>query len=174
VRSYAVVLVVLGTSVWLIVRFLRLHELNELARVAHRGVLKPRSIAVNIQLRRAAERLESVRTLNDLLEALGVLLTGSEFDEVVLRTAPSGERRGNTTVWRLVNGKFVEEVVRRRVDEWEVVCPFQGNGWSGELRLRRRLGRRSLLLDLNLMMEIVQPALAKAAGRIEGVALPAQ
>jgi hypothetical protein len=151
------------------VRFFRLHELNELARVAQRGVLKPRSIAINIQLRRAAERLERVRTMADLLEALAILLVRSEFDEVLLRIAPSGERRGSSTTWRLVGGVFVEETIRRRMDEWEVVCPFQGRGWSGELRLRRRLGRRSLLLDLNLLMEIVQPALAKAAGQIEAV-----
>ena len=169
VRSYAVVLVVVGTAAWLVVRFFRLHELNELARVAQRGVLKPRSIAINIQLRRAAERLERVRTMADLLEALAILLVRSEFDEVLLRIAPSGERRGSSTTWRLVGGVFVEETIRRRMDEWEVVCPFQGRGWSGELRLRRRLGRRSLLLDLNLLMEIVQPALAKAAGQIEAV-----
>jgi UDP-GlcNAc:undecaprenyl-phosphate GlcNAc-1-phosphate transferase len=167
VRSYAVVLVVLGAAVWLVVRFFRLHELNELARVAHRGVLKPRSIAINIQLRRAAERLENVRTVADLLEALAILLGKSEFDEVILRIAPSGDRRGTSTTWRLVGSAFVGESIRRRVEEWEVVCPYQGNGGSGELRLRRRLGRRSLLLDLNLLMEIVQPALAKAAGQIE-------
>jgi UDP-GlcNAc:undecaprenyl-phosphate GlcNAc-1-phosphate transferase len=172
VRSYAVVLVVLGTAAFLVVRFFRLHELNELARVAQRGVLKPRSIAINIQLRRAAERLEQVRTLADLLDALAILLVGSEFDEVLLRIAPAGERRGVSSSWRLVGGAFVEETIRRRLDEWEVVCPFQGQGWSGELRLRRRLGRRSLLLDLNLLMEVVQPALVKAAGQIEAIPVP--
>jgi UDP-GlcNAc:undecaprenyl-phosphate GlcNAc-1-phosphate transferase len=171
VRSYAVVLVVLGSAVWLVVRFFRLHELNELARVAHRGLLKGRSIAVNIQLRRAAERLENVRSLEDLRAGLAILLTGSEFDEVLLRIAPSSDRRGASTTWRLVEHKFVEESVRRGVDEWEVVCPFQGNGWTGELRLRRRLGRRSLLLDVNLLMEIVQPALEQAARQIDSPAI---
>jgi len=169
VRSYAVVLTVLGTAVWLVVRFLRLHELNELARVAQRGVLQPRAIAINVQLRRAAERLEEVRTLDDLREALAILFERSEFDDVALRVARADDRRGTTTSWRMVDGAFVEGTVPRGGDEWEVVCPFEGNGWVGELHLRRRLARRSLLLDLNLMMEVVQPALVQAARRIDAV-----
>ncbi len=172
VRSYAVVMVVLGSAVFLIVRYLRLHELNELARVAQRGVLKAKSIAINVQLRRAAERLEQVRTLDDLREALALLLTRSEFDEVILRIAPSGDRRGASQTWRLVSGQFVQDTIRRRVDEWEVVCPFQGPGWNGELHLRRRLGRRSLLLDVNLLMEVLQPALAQAAALISAEVVP--
>jgi UDP-GlcNAc:undecaprenyl-phosphate GlcNAc-1-phosphate transferase len=171
VRSYAVVLVVIGTAVWLVVRFLRLHELNELARVARHGLLKPRSIAVNVQLRRAAERLEQASTLGELRGALSALLNRSEFDEVLLRVAPTSDRRGSTTTWRLVEGAFAEETVRRRMDEWEVICPFQGNGWTGELRLRRRLGRPSLLLDLGLLIEVVQPALSSAAARIDTAGL---
>ncbi len=69
--------------------------------------------------------------------------------------------------WHLVDGAFHEGDVERRHDEWEVVCPFDGKGWAGALHLRRRLGRRSLMLDLNLLMEIVQPALGAAAARIE-------
>jgi len=166
VRSYAVVLTVVGGGFWLVVRYLRLHELNELARLAQRGVLKPRQIAMNVQLRRGAEQLEQVDSLDDLLKALAILLRSSEFDDVVLRTWPAEERRGATSTWRLTDGRFQEDPAPRRADEWEVVCPFDGNGWSGTLHLRRRLGRRSFLLDLNLLVEVLQPAVAKAAGRI--------
>ena len=103
---------------------------------------------------------------------LALLFQASEFDEVILRVAPSGDRRGASTTWRLVDGAFTEDSIRRRLDEWEVVCPFQGSGWSGELRLRRRLGRRSLLLDVNLLMEILQPALGLAAAQIDAATVP--
>lgn len=166
VRSYAVVLLVLGAGFWLVVRYLRLHELNELARLAQRGMLKPRQIAVNVGLRRAAEQLERVHTLDDLLKALALLLLRTEFDDIVLLVAPANERRGSTTTWRLMDGRFVEDPAPRRADEWEVVCPFDGDGWSGALHLRRRLGRRSLLLDLNLLVEVLQPAVERAARRI--------
>jgi UDP-GlcNAc:undecaprenyl-phosphate GlcNAc-1-phosphate transferase len=166
VRSYALALAVMGLGTALVARFLRLPELNELARVAQRGLLQPRAIALNVELRRGAERLAEATSLPDLQEALAILFGRSEFDHVALVVAPAGERRGRARAWSLHDGAFVEEVPARGRDEWEVVCPFEGNGWTGELHLRRRLGRRSLLLDLNLFLDVVQPALNNAAGRI--------
>jgi hypothetical protein len=52
-----------------------------------------------------------------------------------------------------------------------VTCPFEGDGWDGEIRLRRRLGRGSFLLDFNLLLEVVQPALTEAARRIRSHAV---
>jgi UDP-GlcNAc:undecaprenyl-phosphate GlcNAc-1-phosphate transferase len=166
-RTIALAFAVIGGSVWMVSRFLRLHELNELGRLAKRGALQPRAIALNVELRRASERLEEASSLDDLHQALAILLSRSEFDEVVLIVAPATDRRGTARSWRLANGRFVEEWSRRDRDEWEVVCPFYGDGWNGELHLRRRLGRRSLLLDINLLLELVQPALSRAAARID-------
>jgi UDP-GlcNAc:undecaprenyl-phosphate GlcNAc-1-phosphate transferase len=170
VRTYAVGFVVVGAGVAIVVRFLRLHELNELARVARRGLLKPKTIALNVQLRRAAERLGSARTLDDLMAGLAILLERSEFDDVLLLVAPKADRRGQARVWHLQHGQFVEAWPRRREDEWEIVCPFQGAGWNGQLLLRRRLGRPTLMLDVNLLLDLVQPALAQAALGIESPA----
>ena len=167
VRSHAVALMVVGAGVWVIVRYLKLHELNELARLARRGVVQPRAIAINVQLRRAVERLADTHTIDDLKYGLAILLERSEFDEVVFTASLASERRGHTRAWCLRDGAFVEEWPRRGVDQWEVVCPFEGAGWSGELHLRRRLGKKSLLLDFNLLLELVQPALAGAAARID-------
>ncbi len=166
-RSFAVVLIVIGAAMLVVVRFLKLHELNELARLARRGVLQPRSIVMNVQLRRAAERLETAHTLTDFHSALAILFGGSEFDEILLKVAPPHERRRASLTWHLVDGAFREGDVERRHDEWEVVCPFDGKGWVGALHLRRRLGHRSLMMDLNLLMEVVQPALGSAAAHIE-------
>jgi UDP-GlcNAc:undecaprenyl-phosphate GlcNAc-1-phosphate transferase len=166
VRSFAVVLIVVGAATLLMVRFLRLHEINELARLARRGMLQPRSVAMNVQLRRASERLEAVESLGDLQKGLAILFDESEFDEVVLQVAPVEDRRGASETWHLRAGAFVEGAPEVRADEWEVLCPFQGADWTGQLHLRRRLGRRSLMMDLNLFLEIVQPALERAAGRI--------
>lgn len=169
-RSYAVALLVIGAGVWIMARRLRFHELNELARLARRGALQPRAVAVNVELRRAAERLSRATSLDDLMEGLSILFHRSEFDGVLLLVTPSGERRGHAVKWQLEGETFVEGWPSRGHDEWEVVCPFEGRGWKGELHLRRRLGRRSLLLDLNLLMELVQPTLEDAARRIEAPA----
>ena len=165
-RSHAVAMIVVGAGVWIIARHLRLHELNELARLARRGVLQARAIAANVQVRRAVDHLMNADTLDDLKAGLSVLLQNSEFDEIVLTAGPAEERRGRTLAWQLVDGSFVEGWPKLGSDEWEVVCPFEGADWTGELRLRRRLGKKSLLLDLNLLLELVHPALTQAAGRI--------
>ncbi|HEY2824923.1 MAG TPA: MraY family glycosyltransferase, partial [Gemmatimonadales bacterium] len=49
-RSFAVALLVLGTGGWLVARYLRLHEFNELARIARRGLLQPKAIVMNVEL----------------------------------------------------------------------------------------------------------------------------
>jgi UDP-GlcNAc:undecaprenyl-phosphate GlcNAc-1-phosphate transferase len=172
VRSIAVALLVVGAGVWVTARYLHLHELNELARLARRGALQPRAIAANVELRRAAERLEHAKTLDDIKRGIALLPRATEFDEVLLLIAPAGERRGKAKVWHLQEGEFVEHWPERSPDEWEVVCPFEGEGWIGEVHLRRRLGRRSLLLDLNLLLELVQPTLSQAAKRIESPITP--
>jgi UDP-GlcNAc:undecaprenyl-phosphate GlcNAc-1-phosphate transferase len=171
VRSYALALAVAGLGAALIGRYLHLPELNELARLAQRGILTPRAIALNVDLRRGAERLAGARSLGDLHEALALLFGHSEFDRVILVVAPRGERRGKTRTWWYGDGAFSEGSPPRDPDEWEVVCPFEGSDWIGELHLRRRLGRRSLLLDLNLFLDLVQPALSRAAHRIAASAV---
>ncbi len=165
-RMHAVALLVIGAGVWVIARYLRLHELNELGRLVRRGTQQARAVAANVQLRRAVDRLMRAEGLDDLKAGLAVLLEKSEFDEVLLTVFPIKERRGNTLAWRLAGAEFVEQWPKRGVDEWEVVCPFEGDGWLGELHLRRRLGKKSLLLDFNLLLELVQPALARSASRI--------
>ena len=167
VRSYAVALVVIGAGVWMVSRYLRLHELNELARVARRGARQPRAIAYNIELRRATERLATARTIDDLKAGIALLMQRSEFDDILFSVSSGQDRRGHTRRWRLWDGDFVEDWPERRPDEWEIVCTFQGKGWKGELVLRRRLGRQALFVDLNLLIELVQDALAEAAARIE-------
>lgn len=172
-RSYAVGLVVFGAGVFLTARYLRLHELNELARLARRGALQPRTVVLNVGLRRAAERLERANRFEDLLAGLEALFAGSDFDEIAFIASAPTERRGSSRAWRLVDGRFVEGWPARARDEWEVSCPFEGDGWEGEIRLRRRLGRRSLLLDVNLLLEVVQPALTEAARRVQaGTVVP--
>jgi len=167
VRSYAVALVVIGAGVWMVSRHLRLHELNELARVARRGARQPRAIAHNIELRRATERLSTAQTLDDLKAGIAMLMHRSEFDDILFSVSSSLDRRGHTQRWRLSDGEFVADWPARRPDEWEVVCSFEGKEWRGELVLRRRLGRQALFVDLNLLIELVQSALTEAASRIE-------
>jgi hypothetical protein len=96
-----------------------------------------------------------------------MLMHKSEFDDVLFSVSSGTDRRGHTQRWRLRDGDFVEDWPTRRPDEWEVTCGFEGKGWTGELVLRRRVGRQALFVDLTLLIELVQQALSEAGARIE-------
>ena len=166
VRSYAVVLAVIGAGVWLVVRYLRLHEFNELAHLAKRGLQSRKALLMNVRMRRGAERIEQAQSIKQICEGLVDLFEKAEFDEVALVISESREMRGRAKCWRLDGDQFVEGWPDKKPDEWEVVCPFQSDDIYGELRLRRRLGRSAILIDLNLLLELVQPSLGRAVSKI--------
>jgi UDP-GlcNAc:undecaprenyl-phosphate GlcNAc-1-phosphate transferase len=168
VRGLAVVLTMVGVAVWLVVRHLRVHEFYELARVAHRGITQTRAIGFNVQVRRAADALGRVESWDEIVSILAQLFADSEFDGVrlVLQGAGDGARRRE---YRLEGGELVERTVPIQGDEWGVHLPFQlgrDAGLHGELALFRRYGRTPLLTDVNVIVEVLRPALVKSAGRV--------
>jgi UDP-GlcNAc:undecaprenyl-phosphate GlcNAc-1-phosphate transferase len=166
-RGMAVVLTMIGAIVWLAVRHLRLHEFFELARLASRGVTQTRAIAFNVQVRRAADDLARCTSWDEIVRQLGQLFAESEFDSVrlVLHPAEPGARRHE---YRFEGGELVARAEPIQADEWGVHLPFAigTDGARGELAIFRRYGRRPLLTDVNLIVDILRPALGKAAARV--------
>lgn len=166
VRGLAVVLTMLGLVVWLSVRYLRLHEFYELARLASRGIQQTRAIQFNVSLRRAAEQLGAASDWEAIVAILAGLFSESEFDSVrlVLRRPDEARRE-----YRLEGGEVREEVQTIHDDEWGVHLPFRigpDGATTGELAVFRRYGRRPLLTDVNLIVEALRPALLQAAARV--------
>lgn len=165
VRGIAVVLAMIGTIAWLAVRYLRLHEFFELARVAQRGMSATRAIAFNVQLRRAADQLDAVQSWDEIVALLARLFAESEFDAVRLIVQRKDQPRHE---YRLEGGEVVEQ--RRPIadDEWGVHLPFQigQDGTRAELAVFRRYGRTALLTDVNLIVETLRPSLSRAAERV--------
>ncbi|MFI5214178.1 MAG: MraY family glycosyltransferase, partial [Gemmatimonadales bacterium] len=169
VRGMAVALTMVGLVVWLAVRHLRLHEFFELARIAQRGLTQTRAIRFNVDVRRAADGLESARSWDEIVSQLAALFDASEFDAVRLRVRPAPGREA-------VREYLLEAGQARQTgghsvlaDEWGVHIPFQlgpGGTMQGELAVFRRLARRPLLTDVNLLVEILRPALNAAASRV--------
>jgi UDP-GlcNAc:undecaprenyl-phosphate/decaprenyl-phosphate GlcNAc-1-phosphate transferase len=171
VRGMAVVMTMVGLVVWLAVRYLRLHEFYELARLASRGIQQTRAIQFNVSLRRAAEALNAAQTWDQIVKVLAELFAASEFDSVRLTV----QRPGNVRLeYRLEGGEVREATEAIQADEWGVHLPFQfgaDGATSGEIAAFRRYGRRPLLTDVNLIVEALRPALVKAAGRVTPPAL---
>jgi UDP-GlcNAc:undecaprenyl-phosphate GlcNAc-1-phosphate transferase len=168
VRGIAVVLVMVGVLLWLAIRRLHIHEFYELARVAQRGLSQTRAISFNVEVRKAALALDHVARWEDIVSVLARLFAASEFDAVrlVLNDGGPGRPRREFLVER---GGVVEQEVPPQPDEWGVHVPFEVGREQpvlGELAVFRRYGRRQLLTDLNLVVEVLRPALADAAGRV--------
>ncbi|HWO90167.1 MAG TPA: hypothetical protein VNL98_13560, partial [Gemmatimonadales bacterium] len=152
--------------VWLAVRYLRLHEFYELARLASRGMQQTRAISFNVQVRRAAEELERATAWEEIERILAGLFAASEFDGVRLTVQRDNQPRRE---YRLEGGEFRPEVAPIHSDEWGIHLPFGVGPTSaacGELAVFRRYGRKPLLTDTNLLVEVLRPALAHAAARV--------
>jgi UDP-GlcNAc:undecaprenyl-phosphate GlcNAc-1-phosphate transferase len=168
VRGIAVVLTMIGAVLWLSVRHLHLHEFAELARIAQRGVVQTRAISFNVEVRRAAQVLERAATWTDIEVVLARLFDASEFDAVrlaIYERGPGTPRRE----YSVERGEIIEQRVPIGQDEWGVHLPFQvgpDGAVHGELAAFRRYGRRQLLTDVNLLVEVLRPALAAAASRV--------
>ncbi len=169
VRGMAVALTMIGLVVWLAVRHLRLHEFFELARIAQRGLTQTRAIRFNVDVRRAADRLEAAGSWDEIVRQLAELFEVSEFDAVRLRVRPAPGAEA-VREYLLEAGQAREAGVHRVLaDEWGVHIPFQlgpGGTMQGELAVFRRLARRPLLTDVNLLVEVLRPALNAAASRV--------
>lgn len=169
VRGMAVALTMIGLVVWLAVRHLRLHEFFELARIAQRGLTQTRAIRFNVDVRRAADALEAARSWDEIVGQLAALFDASEFDAVRLRVRPAPGREA-VREYVLEAGQASEDGGHRVLaDEWGVHIPFQlgpGGAMQGELAVFRRLARRPLLTDVNLLVEVLRPALNAAASRV--------
>ena len=169
VRGMAVVLAMVGVAFWLAVRFLRVYEFAELARLARRGMTQTRAIAFNVEVREAAVALKGARTWEDFAGTLAAVLSDSEFDgaSLVLRPlAPGSPPRA----FDLAEGAFRERFHPSMRDEWGLHLPFEVGSAAqvrGDLTVYRRYGRRPLLADLDLLVETLRPAIAAAAARVE-------
>ena len=167
-RSLAVFLTMLAVVVWFAERHLKVFELTELARIARRGFVQTRAISFNVDVRKAAHELDRIRTWDEIVGALARLFDRSEFDAV--RLALYDDRPGQPRrEFLLAGGAVREQPVTPTGDEWGVHVPFQigpAGASRGELAVFRRFGRPALVTDVNLLVEVLRPALAAAAGRV--------
>ncbi|HXY69986.1 MAG TPA: MraY family glycosyltransferase [Gemmatimonadales bacterium] len=167
-RSLAVFLTMLAVLVWFAERHLKVFELTELARIARRGFVQTRAISFNVDVRKAAHQLDGAGTWDAVVATLARLFDRSEFDAVrlVLHDGGPGAPRRE---FLLEGGTIHEQAVAPQPDEWGVHLPFHlgaAGTVRGELAVFRRYGRRALLTDVNLLVEVLRPALAAAAGRV--------
>jgi UDP-GlcNAc:undecaprenyl-phosphate/decaprenyl-phosphate GlcNAc-1-phosphate transferase len=175
-----IVIFILGLVIYFGIQQLRYHEFSELARVAQRTIEQKTVIINNLAVRKLAHSLSSAKTLPHAFELLKVCFDQNEFDAFELVARRESEiRRGDihraderpptlTAEWNRPGEPLsVEDPV------WslslDLVTPTHGN--VGYLKLVRRYDEGNLLIDVNLLVSELQPALSKAVARILGSSL---
>jgi len=181
------VLFVIAVAVIIGVGHLRYHEVEELRAGMKRTVGDRRiRVANNVRLRRASLSLSQATTLNELFEAVGVLLEFEEFAFANLRLGQPGaevneriyssieQRRGRGTVefrggqicWLWQHGDVNERTVKDSSKFWCFQLPLAtANGEWGWMNFYRPVDGSPLLLNMNYLTSTFRRELADATER---------
>jgi UDP-GlcNAc:undecaprenyl-phosphate GlcNAc-1-phosphate transferase len=168
--TIALVLIMLGIGVCVGVPQLRYQEFSEMRRVLERTVSQKRIIENNLYVRRAAESLRTCDDVHELCRILVEALQPGGFDGFRLR--PAGFR-GPQILPALVregpNGELTcfWNMFGAREADWELKLELvdrTGNK-CGSFSVYKRLTGKPLMMDINLLSDGFQSALAGAVQR---------
>ncbi len=185
----AVVLFVVGVAVVVAVGQLRYHEVDELRASVKRNLGERRARAArNIQVRRACRAVAAAETLNELFEGVLELLEPGEFVYATIQlsceqqpelgdyalaqlrsngSAQTATLRDGRICWSWERGDFSAEEIVGSGRFWSMHLPLGArNGTDGYVNLYREFDGDGLLLDVNYLATIFQPAMTQAADRI--------
>ena len=180
--SVGIVLFVLGAGVWVGVQHLGYNEFFELRRVASRAMDQKKVIANNLALHRAVERLDHVRDFLGLCTALKETFETNDFDgfqlDITERSQgyslrdrlefPCPERRNFS--WHRVDELLDDDGENRPA--WALTLELVASSGQrfGFFSLYRSCHRRSLLVDLDLLITSFRAALGDAVERLMATA----
>lgn len=182
-------LFVLGVVTMIGLGQLRYHEVDELRAGVKRTVGDRRNrIANNLRVRRASVALSKVTDLNELFDAIKVMLEFEEFacaslelgqagdvdlDESTLSTSehyqtlPRIQARNGQIVWSWSRDGVNEDDLSGSSDYWCFRLPLSTeSGEWGWMNLYRQLDGPPLLLDMNYLAGFFRTELAEAVGRV--------
>ena len=182
--TLGLVLLVLGTGIWLGVQRLGYLEFGELRRVAQRTMEQRQIFINNLSIRRAAEELKLAHSYKQLCHILAAAFSSNDFDAFELRChllpADVPESAGLQVVsdngesclrWRKpgTGGPFT----RDRSNLWSLTLNLvtSSNHRRGSLTVYRLYSSRDLQLDVNLLTTLLPVALAEALDQVLGQAL---
>jgi UDP-GlcNAc:undecaprenyl-phosphate/decaprenyl-phosphate GlcNAc-1-phosphate transferase len=170
IPAIGLVLLIVGAGVWIGVQHLNYPEFFEIGRVARRTLEQKKIIINNLAIRRATTDLAKTQTFADLRNVLDAAFQGHDFDAFDFRpAAPSGEP-SRPMVWRedLCYRWKQNGLSPADANIWSLTLPLvAGNGaHCGEFVLYRSATRGALQVDINLIVQELQAALAECLNRI--------
>lgn len=173
--AVGVVLFVVGVGIWIGVQHLGYHEFFELRRVAQRTLEQKQVIINNLAIRRATERLATVKDLGTLCETLQQTFAVNDFDGFQLSVETAGAESpldGDLTPgpngdlhykWKKPGKRGDGEAPAAWSLRLDLVTSRKQK--QGVFFLYRGYSDRPLLVDVNLLTAEFPQALADAADR---------
>ena len=146
-------------------------ELNELRRVAKRTVQQKQIIVNNLKIRRAGSLLREVKDFDELVKILQESLHSNEFDYFEVALGPKLGAKGKNLWTHSARTMTTPTLSRKRVSPqytdvsaWSLTIDLatSGSGNIGFFKVIRCNRREGLLLDVNILISELQPALCQA------------
>ncbi|HUK25542.1 MAG TPA: MraY family glycosyltransferase [Terriglobales bacterium] len=177
--TLGLVLLVLGTGVWLGVQHLGYLEFGELRRVAQRTIEQRQIFVNNLAIRRATEELRASSSYEQICRVLAAAFGGNDFDsfELCCQVLPS-EPPAIGSVQLVSTGseprlrwkKPAAHLNREGGNAWSLSLTLMtsANRCYGSLTVYRQYSARDLQLDINLLTGQFPVALAEALEQVLG------
>ncbi len=182
--TLGLVLLVLGTGVWLGVQHLGYLEFGELRRVAQRTIDQRQIVVNNLAIRRAAEELKVAQSVDQICQILAAAFYVNDFDCFELRCPLVAGQVPTITDMQVLLEDGESRIHWRRLGSQFV--PRDENAWSLTLNLVGRTGRlqgslivyrqycgRDLQFDVNLLTSSFPMILADTLDHISSVGIAA-
>lgn len=164
------VVIVVGVALCLLIAVgvgkLGYPEFAELGRVILRAREQKLVIAQNVKLRHIAASVSHARTWEDATHALRAGFQDSDFSGFDLAVYHEGSHHYNRDA--LVYQRSVMLQAEDQQIRWAITLEFEGDGQSGYLELHCPYRDQSLMLDVNVLLHVLKPALCTACETISG------
>jgi UDP-GlcNAc:undecaprenyl-phosphate GlcNAc-1-phosphate transferase len=170
----ALVLVVLGGSVWVGVQRLGYHEFFELRRVAQRTFDQKQVIVNNLAVRRAVTNFSECKSCEEVRLVLEATFADNDFDGYELEYLPATVS-GRAPEIRLAWCKPYALGIHAKSSAWrmELALASEAKG-RGLFRVYREYSDKPLMLDINLLTRSFPAELARALDRAHETEVAAQ
>jgi len=170
--TLGLVLVVVGTGIWLGVQHLNYVEFGELRRVAQRTIDQRQIVINNLAVRRAVEELRVAGSINQVRSILIAAFTHNDFDafELQLKSISGDQVVLGEAQRHLHWSKFPHMAAISSQRSWKLALDLttSSNQHRGSLVVYRVYSSRDLRVDVNLLIAEFPAALADALNRVLG------
>ena len=175
--TLGLVLVVLGTGIWMGVQHLGYLEFGELRRVAQRTIEQRQIFINNLSIRRAIEELAMAQDFEQLCRILTAAFGSNDFDAFDLRLQHSLEQSLHLPAWQNTETRNERQCLRwqkpgshfavEMANFWSLSLDLvtTTNHYCGSMVIYRAYSERNLQLDINLLTSTFPLALANALAR---------